>query len=31
ASTTPQKTVKSLKRINDLHRAIGKSGGKRGH
>jgi DNA-binding MurR/RpiR family transcriptional regulator len=30
ASTTPQKTVKSLKRINDLHRAIGKSGGKRG-
>ncbi len=25
------KTVKSLKRINDLHRAIGKSGGKRGH
>ena len=31
ASTTPQKTVKSLKRINDRHRAIGKSGGKRGH
>ena len=30
ASTTPQITVKSLKRINDLHRAIGKSGGKRG-
>jgi DNA-binding MurR/RpiR family transcriptional regulator len=30
ASTTPQKTVKSLKRINELHRAIGKSGGKRG-
>ena len=26
APTTPQKTVKSLKRINDLHRAIGKSG-----
>jgi len=29
ASTTPQKTVKSLKRINELHRAIGKTG-KRG-
>lgn len=30
ASTTPQKTVKSMKRINELHRAIGKSGGQRG-
>lgn len=29
ASTAPQKTVKSMKRINELHRAIGKSGGKR--
>lgn len=30
ASTTPQKTVKSMKRINELHKAIGKSGGRRG-
>jgi DNA-binding MurR/RpiR family transcriptional regulator len=29
ATTTPQKTVKSLKRINELHRAIGKSGGRK--
>ncbi|AJF73665.1 RpiR family transcriptional regulator [Raoultella ornithinolytica] len=29
ASTAPQKTMKSMKRINELHKAIGKSGGKR--
>ncbi|TCW09864.1 RpiR family transcriptional regulator [Raoultella sp. BIGb0138] len=30
ATTTPQRTMKSMKRINELHKAIGKSGGKRG-
>ncbi|WP_456309012.1 MurR/RpiR family transcriptional regulator [Serratia proteamaculans] len=30
ASTAPQKTMKSMKRIQDLHRSIGKSGGKKG-
>ncbi|CAO95519.1 MurR/RpiR family transcriptional regulator [Erwinia tasmaniensis] len=30
ASTTPQKTMKSMKRIQDLHRGIGKSGGRKG-
>jgi len=30
ASTTPQRTVKSLKRVNELHRSIGKSGGRKG-
>jgi DNA-binding MurR/RpiR family transcriptional regulator len=29
ATTTPQRTMKSMKRINELHKAIGKSGGKR--
>jgi DNA-binding MurR/RpiR family transcriptional regulator len=29
ATAAPQKTVKSLKRINEFHRAIGKSGSKR--
>ncbi|ADO48392.1 MurR/RpiR family transcriptional regulator [[Enterobacter] lignolyticus] len=28
ASTRPQQTMKSMKRINELHRAIGKSGGR---
>ncbi|WP_434669375.1 MurR/RpiR family transcriptional regulator [Klebsiella sp. B345] len=30
ATTSPQRTIKSMKRINELHKAIGKSGGKRG-
>lgn len=30
ATTAPQRTMKSMKRINELHKAIGKSGGKRG-
>ena len=30
ATATPQRTMKSMKRINELHKAIGKSGGKRG-
>ncbi|CCG85865.1 MurR/RpiR family transcriptional regulator [Erwinia piriflorinigrans] len=30
ASATPQKTMKSMKRIQDLHRGIGKSGGRKG-
>lgn len=29
ASTAPQKTMKSMKRIQELHRSIGKSGGKK--
>lgn len=29
ASTAPQKTIKSMKRIQDLYRAIGQSGGKK--
>ena len=29
ATATPQRTMKSMKRINELHKAIGKSGGKR--
>lgn len=29
ATTTPQRTMKSMKCINELHKAIGKSGGKR--
>ena len=29
ATTTPQRTMKSMKRINELHKAIGQSGGKR--
>ena len=30
ASGAPQKTMKSMKRIQDLHRSIGKSAGKKG-
>lgn len=30
ASAAPQKTMKSMKRIQDLHRSIGKSAGKKG-
>lgn len=30
ASTTSQRTLRSMKRINDLHKAIGKSGGRKG-
>lgn len=30
AAAAPQKTLKSMKRVNDLHKAIGRSGGRRG-
>lgn len=30
ASTASQRTIRSMKRINDLHKAIGKSGGRKG-
>ncbi|WP_393970195.1 MurR/RpiR family transcriptional regulator [Kluyvera intermedia] len=30
ASTTSQRTLRSMKRVNDLHKAIGKSGGRKG-
>lgn len=30
AAAAPQKTLKSMKRVNDLHKAIGRSSGRRG-